>query len=176
MSLTKNIIPIFTVAIVLVITFISTIPATIKLLFTLFTVSFLFPVSREIIFKNKLRKIRVALYTTIIFSLGFLLFTDPGIFITIDFIVGFFIVLIFSSLGIFGYGIPASIIAELVSNKYDKYRSLISGFTHIGLGLFTGIIGLFSPIIDLAIFIVATICSIIFFFIDEYTKRGMKES
>lgn len=173
----KNIIPIISVVMVLFIIFVSTIPTYIKFVLAIFTISFLIPVAREIMLENRLRKIKVAFYTSLIFSLGFIVvpILEELPSFNISIIVGFLLIFFFSSIGIFCYGIPASIIAELVSNRYQKYRAWLSGIIHIVFGLFTAIFGLFDGP-DAGIFILPTICSIIFFLIDEFTRRRLKES
>lgn len=173
----QNLIPNLSVSIVLLIIYVSTIPAYIKLLLAVFAITFLFPTAREVMFENKLRKIRVALYTSLSFSFGILLFSAVQSFSSVDneIFVGFMLVFFFSSIGIFCYGIPASIIAELVSRASDKYRALTSGLIHIGFGLLTGVFGL-SDYLDSGVFILSTICAIIFFLIDDYTRRLIKNA
>ncbi len=167
----QNLIPNFSVFMVLLIIYVSTIPGYIKLVMAIFAITFLFPSAREVMFENKLRKIRVALYTSLAFSAGLLLFSAMQSFSSADEILpGFMLVFFFSSLGIFCYGIPASIIAELVSRSSQKHRALVSGTIHIGFGLFTVVFGL-SDYLDPDIFILPTLCSIIFFLIDEYIRR-----
>ncbi|MCS0673444.1 hypothetical protein [Cytobacillus firmus] len=173
MIFSKNLIPSFTGAVVLFIVFVSLIPATIKWVFALFLISFLLPNFREIMFENKLRKFKVAFYTSIIFTLGFTIFLEPLLFISFDFSNLFWLLLIFfyCSIGIFSYGIPSSIIAELVSRRSSRFRTLISGIIHIGMGLFTGVIGIYSDMIEPGFYAISTICSVIFFLLDELTRR-----
>ncbi|MBT2683183.1 hypothetical protein [Bacillus sp. ISL-37] len=173
----QNLIPSLSVTMVLLIIYVSTIPAYIKLVLAVFAITFLIPIAREVMFENKLRKIRVALYTSLSFSFGFLLFSAVQSFASVEYetFVGFMLVFFFSSIGIFCYGIPASIIAELVSRKSNKYRTLLSGSIHIGFGLLTVIFGL-SNYLDPGIFILPTLCAIIFFLIDEYTRRSIKNA
>jgi hypothetical protein len=168
----QNIIPNFSVLMVLLIIYVSTIPAYIKLILAIFAITFIFPAAREIMFKSKIRKIKVAFYTSIVFSLGFILF--PGVenfSIDHEFIAGFMLVFFFSSLGIFCYGIPVSVIAELISARFEKNRMMVSGLIHIGLGLFTALYGMLDYL-DTDIFILPTICSAIFFLIDEMTRKN----
>ncbi len=168
----KNIIPNISVFLVLFIIFVSTIPTYIKFVLAIFTISFLIPIAREIMFKNRMRKIKVAFYTSLIFSLGFIVVPIlkelPSF--EISTITGFLLIFFFSSIGIFCYGIPASTIAELVSKRYQKYSVWVSGIIHIGFGLFTAIFGLFDGV-DAKVFILSTICSLIFFVIDEVTRK-----
>ncbi len=166
----NNIIPSLTVVFVLFIIYVSIIPGIIKLILAIFSISFLLPVSREIMFKNKLRKIRVALYTSLVFSFGFSvepLFETFSLEFTMFF--DFLFIFFMCSLGIFCYGIPASIIAELISGSFSVYRTWISAFIHIGLGFFTYFIEPFFCIFSV-------ICSIIFFLIDEGTRRKWRET
>ncbi|WP_436373741.1 hypothetical protein [Cytobacillus sp. BC1816] len=173
MIINKNIIPSFTGAVILFIVFVSLIPATIKWVFALFLISFLIPAFREIMFENKLRKFKAAFYTSFIFTLGFAIFLEPSLLISFDFSNLFWLLLIFfyCSIGIFSYGIPSSIIAELVSRRSTRFRTLISGIIHIGMGLFTGVIGIYSDMIEPGFYVIPTICSVIFFLLDEFTRR-----
>ncbi|WP_043932593.1 hypothetical protein [Bacillus sp. EB01] len=173
----KNIIPNFCVILVLLIIYVSTIPTYIKLLLAIFSVSFLIPNAREIMYENRLRKVKVAFYTSFIFSLGFTVVSIIAALPSFDIanIAGFLLILFFSSIGVFCYGIPASIIAELVSKRYLEYRALVSGLIHIGFGLFTAIFSLVDYL-NPSVFILPTICSIIFYLIDEVTRRRLKES
>ncbi|WP_226679108.1 hypothetical protein [Mesobacillus jeotgali] len=168
----QNLIPTLSVSMVLLIIYVSTIPVYIKLVLAVFAITFIFPTAREIMFENKLRKIRVAFYTSLSFSFGFILFSAIQSFSSVDFeiFVGFMLVLFFSSIGIFCYGIPASIIAELVSRNFKKYRAFVSALIHIVFGLFTAVFGL-SDYLEPSVFILPTLCSIIFFLIDEYTRK-----
>jgi hypothetical protein len=173
----RNIIPIMCVVMVLFIIFVSTMPTYIKFVLTIFTISFLFPVAREIMLRNRLRKIKVAFYTSLIFSLGLIVVPNleelPSFGISI--IPVFLIIFFFSAIGIYCYGIPASIIAEIASNRYPKYRAWLSGVIHIVFGFFTAIFGLFDEL-DAGIFILSTICALVFFLIDEVTRRSLKEA
>lgn len=168
----QNIIPNFSVFMVLIIIYLSTIPGYIKLVLAIFVITFLIPAAREVMFENKLRKVRVALYTSLAFSAGLLFFSAMQSISSVDheIFVGFMLVFFFSSIGIFCYGIPASIIAELVSRRFKKFRALVSGSIHIGLGLFTAVFGL-SDYLEPGVFILPTLCSGIFFLIDEYTRK-----
>ncbi|WP_079506382.1 hypothetical protein [Mesobacillus jeotgali] len=169
----QNIIPNFSLLLVLIIINISSIPAYIKMIFAIFAITFIFPAGREIMFKSKLRKVRVALYTSIVFSFG-LIFISSLMSFSIDeeIFAGFLLVFFFSSIGVFCYGIPASILAEVISTRYVKNRKLVSGLIHIGLGLFTVFFGLLSEDLEPGVFILPTICSAIFFLIDEFTRKN----
>ncbi len=171
--------PNISVVLVLLIIYVSTIPTYIKLLLAIFSILFLIPVAREMIFENRLRKIKVAFYTSLIFSLGFAVapILNPLTSFDVSNVAGFLIVFFFSSIGIYCYGIPASIIAELVSKRYFKYRALVSGIIHIAFGIFTVTFSfsLFDSL-HTSVFILPTICSIIFLLIDEITRRCLRES
>ncbi|MDQ0483713.1 hypothetical protein [Guptibacillus hwajinpoensis] len=171
-----NIIPNFTVVLVLFIIIVSTIPTYIKLILALFTISFLIPIGRKVIFQHRLRKMKVALYTSLVFSLGITVVAilNASIPFNSSDVTGFLLVFFFSSIGIFCYGIPVSIIAELVSKRYPNYRALVSGVIHIGLGLFTVTFSLFEYLHS-SVFIWPTICSIIFFLIDEITRTRLRD-
>ena len=173
----KNIIPNISVVLVLLIIYVSTIPSYIKLVLAIFSILFLIPVAREMMFENRLRKIKVAFYTSLIFSLGFAVapILNPLSSFDVTNVAGFLIVFFFSSIGIYCYGIPASIIAELVSKRYFKYRALVSGIIYIAFGLFTVTFSLFDSL-NTSVFILPTICSIIFLLIDEITRRSFRES
>ncbi|KON86240.1 hypothetical protein AF332_04970 [Sporosarcina globispora] len=173
----KNIIPTITVTLVLFIIYASTIPGYIKLVLAIFSITFLIPIAREIMFENGLRKIKVAFYTALITSLGIMAvgtITDSPP-IDIEYFMWFLILFFFSSLGIFCYGIPASIIAELVSKRFVRHRALISGLIHIGFGLLTAIFGL-SYYLSPGVFIIPALYSGFFFLIDEVTRRRMKKT
>jgi hypothetical protein len=172
----KNIIPNFCVLLVLFIIYVSDIPTYIKIVLAIFSITFLFPIAREIMFEKRLRKIKVAFYTSLIFSFGLtvvsMLEELPSFDITI--IAGFLLVFFFSAIGIFCYGIPVSIIAELISRRYIAFRVILSGVIHIGFGLFTAVFSLFDEL-SFGVFIIPTICSFIFFIMDEFTRRRLKK-
>ncbi|NYE05785.1 hypothetical protein F4694_002560 [Bacillus niacini] len=168
----KNIIPTISFVLVIFIIYVSDIPTYIQLVLTIFSISFLLPIARKVMFEDRLRKIKTALYTTLIFSFGLtaasVIAALPSFDVSI--IIGFLSTVFFSSIGIFCYGIPVSIIAELISNRYLEKRAFISAVIHIGFGLFTAVFSLFDDVYGL-VFIIPTICSIIFFLMDEFTKR-----
>ncbi|MFD2806030.1 hypothetical protein ACFSYB_14390 [Litchfieldia salsa] len=152
-------------------------PTYIKFVLTIFTISILFPVARKIMLENKLRKMKVAFYTAVIFSLGLIVVPNmeelPPYDLSI--ISVFLLIFFFSAIGIYCYGIPASIIAELASNRYPKYRAWLSGIIHIVFGLFTAIFGLFDEL-NAEIFILSSICALLFFLIDEITRRSLEKA
>lgn len=164
-------IPIFSVLIFLIILLVSTTPVIIKTLLVILTIGFLFPVIRRILYKDKFRKIKVAFYSSLTFTIGLLLITfvtsvieEQSINLNGEFIAFFIIVLFYSLIGNFVYGLPVSLIAEFVSMKFFNIRILLSGLIHIGFGVGTYFIAL-------DFFIPAIICSIIFFTLDEITKK-----
>ncbi|MEH7180587.1 hypothetical protein [Neobacillus vireti] len=161
----NSIILVFTVVVFLIILLVSSTPMLLKILLALNAVALLFPIVRKTLLANKGRKIKVAFYTSLIFTVLFYLLailSDNNL--TLEVIPFLVIVLLFSLVGNFAYGLPVSIIAELTSNKFLNYRSLISGFIHIGFGLGTFFI-------EPEFFIPAIVCSVIFFALDEKTSR-----
>jgi hypothetical protein len=82
----------------------------------------------------------------------------------LDSIAFMIVVLFYSLLGNFVYGLPASIVADFISNRYFNIRFWLSGLIHIGFGFGTYFIihVLFMP---------AIICSVMFFIFDEITKK-----
>jgi hypothetical protein len=78
-----------------------------------------------------------------------------------------FIVLFYSLIGNFVYGLPVSVLAEWISMKFSTIRFWLSGLIHIGFGLATYFIapGFSVPSI---------ICSILFFAFDEITRKRIK--
>ncbi|PLR95734.1 hypothetical protein [Bacillus sp. T33-2] len=116
------------------------------------------------------RKIYVAFFTAVIFTFGFFLIFLRNMFITLSFndFSSFIIVFIYSLVGNVLYGLPVSLLADFVSQKFKKIRILVSGLIHIGLGSITYFI--FPHFF--AYFIM--MCSIIFFVLDEITRRKSK--
>lgn len=143
----------------------------IKSLLFVMLFAFLFPIMRGVLSKDRFRKIKTAFYTSIIFSIGVFLFSfvtaifegDPYV---IDGRLYQYIIVVFtfSLLGNFIYGLPASLIAELISKKFAAFRFWLSGLIHIGFGLVTYFIfpGFSIP---------AVCCSVIFFIVDEKMRR-----
>ncbi|MGE1103206.1 hypothetical protein [Peribacillus simplex] len=154
---------VFTVLVLLTIVLVSNTPIIMKTLLAFITIAFLFPVIRKLLFKDKSRKIKVAFYSSLTFSIGLFLvsiFEEPALNLDGDFIV----VLFYSLIGNFFYGLPVSLIAEFISMKYFNIRFWLSGSIHIGFGLAAYFID------PGGFFIFAVICSIIFFALDEITK------
>jgi hypothetical protein len=151
----NSIIIIFTVLVLLIIILVSSTPLLIKTLLALVSIAFLVPIFRKTMMANRGRKIKAAFYTSFAFTILVSIFTE-GSFTWPSFLI----VLFFSILGNFIYGLPASIIAELVSMKFSNYRFWVSGFLHIGFGLAT-------YLIEPGFFIPAFICSVLFFAFDE---------
>lgn len=164
---------VFSVFVFLIIIFVSSTPTLMKALLFMIGIGFLFPIIRKILFKDKFRKIKVAFYSSLTFTIGLLLFS----FLSSSFgehsfnvdgeLIGFFmIVLFFSLIGNFCYGLPVSLIAEWISMRFSQIRFFLSGILHIGFGLVTYLIAPFF-------FIPALIYSIIFFGFDEVTRRNV---
>ncbi|MFE0507840.1 hypothetical protein ACWF7H_22520 [Peribacillus butanolivorans] len=66
---------VFTVLVSLIIILVSTTPIIIKTLLTVMAIAFLFPIIRRTLFKNNLRKIKVAFYSSLSFTIGICLFS-----------------------------------------------------------------------------------------------------
>ncbi len=157
---------IFSMAVLLTIVLVSTTPIIIKTLLAFITMAFVFPVIRKLMFKDKFRKIKVAFYSSVTFTIGLFLvsvFEAPSFKWDGDFLI-IMVVLFYSLLGNFLYGLPVSLMAEFTSMKFFNIRFWISGFIHIGFGLATSFID------PGGFFISAVICSIIFFALDEITR------
>ncbi|MFJ5748175.1 hypothetical protein ACIP97_06150 [Peribacillus frigoritolerans] len=156
---------VFSMAVLLTIILVSTTPIIIKTLLAFITIAFVFPVIRKSLFKDKFRKIKVAFYSSVTFTIGFLVsfFEEPSFKLDGDFLI-IMVVLFYSLIGNFFYGLPVSLISEFISMKFSNIRFWLSGFIHIGFGLATYLID------PGGFFIFAVICSIIFFALDEITK------
>ncbi|KRF64347.1 hypothetical protein ASG99_21180 [Bacillus sp. Soil768D1] len=167
---------VFSVLVFLIILLVSTTPIIIKTLLVIITIGFLFPIIRKILFKDKFRKIKVAFYSSLTFTIGYFLISflismiEEQSFNLNGELFGFTIILLFYSLiGNFVYGLPVSLIAEFISMKFFNIRFWLSGLIHIGFGLGT-------YFIDPGFSIPAIICSIIFFALDEITKKNSTSS
>ncbi|MYL64459.1 hypothetical protein GLW07_13965 [Bacillus hwajinpoensis] len=142
-----------------------------KVLLSLLAVAFLFPVFRKHVFQNKMRKLKVALLTSMTFSIGLFFSSlpmagmDAFSFITV---MSFIVVLLYSLLGNLLYGLPVSILAEYLSVKTSRFRIYLSAFIHLGFGFATFFV---AP----AFFLWASICSALFFIWDEVTRRSYRK-
>ncbi|UOQ45487.1 hypothetical protein MUN89_05950 [Halobacillus salinarum] len=171
MVLTKNsIIPAFTVALVVFLIVVSPILPFSKGLLSVFVLTLLIPTARKIMFDHG--KTKAAFYTALIFSIGF-----SGVAVLQDihsfdltYVVEFLLVFFVTCLGVFCYGLPVSIIAELVSSRFPASRKGVSAMIYVGFGLCTAIFGLFDGL-DFRVFIFSTICAVLFFFMDEWNRR-----
>lgn len=160
MERTDSWILVFSVIVFLTIIFVSATPTMIKTVLIILAIAFLLPFIRNILWKNNLRKIKVALYTSVVFTMWLSL----SLILDGESIAYIFIIFFFSLIGNFLYGLPVSLLAEFLSIKFLDYRLIISGFIHIGFG--------FVPsIFELVLFTPAIICSIIFFALDEMTRK-----
>ncbi|PLT29055.1 hypothetical protein CUU66_15515 [Peribacillus deserti] len=163
---------VFSVLIFLLILLASNTLLIIRTLLIVMTIGFLFPIIRKTLFKDKFRKFKVAFYSSLTFTSGIILISfltsmnkrqlynsDGEVFLFM------IVVLFYSLIGNFVYGLPVSLMAEFISMKFFNVRFWLSGFIHIGFGLLTYFIypGFFIP---------AIISSIIFFAIDEITKKS----
>lgn len=157
---------VFSVVVFLIILLVSSSPVIIKTLLVMITIGFLFPIIRKILCKDKCRKLKVALCTSFIFTVGcfvIALFEDHSFDPNEELFSLTIIVLVFSLIGNFVYGLPVSLMAEFISEKLIHFRFWLSGLIHIGFGFGTY---LFVPELSVA----AMICSIIFFTLDEIFK------
>ncbi|MFA1712233.1 hypothetical protein ACDX66_10995 [Peribacillus frigoritolerans] len=157
---------VFSMAVLLTIVLVSTTLIIIKTLLAFIAIAFVFPVMRKLLFKDKFRKIKVAFYSSVTFTIGLFLvslFEVPSFKFDGNSLI-ILVVLLYSLIGNFFYGIPASLFAEFISMKFFNIRFWFSGFIHIGFGLATYFI------VPGGFFLFAVICSIIFFALDEITK------
>ncbi|MFJ5763694.1 hypothetical protein ACIQAA_32320 [Neobacillus sp. NPDC093182] len=162
---------VFSVLIFLIILLVSTTPIIIKTLLIMVTIGFLFPIIRKILFKDEFRKIKVAFYSSLTFTIGLFLISflssiieEQTINLNGESFIFIIIVMIYSLIGNFVYGLPVSQIAEFISMKFINIRFWLSGLIHIGFGFGTYFI---APDFSIP----AIICSIIFFSLDEITKK-----
>jgi hypothetical protein len=94
---------IFFVLVFFIILFASTTPLMIKAILAIATIGFLFPFFRTIMLKNKFRKLKVAFYSSLVFTIGLflvsILMEDSFHFTGAEFLF-IFIVLFYSLIGI----------------------------------------------------------------------------
>jgi Na+/melibiose symporter-like transporter len=163
----KNSIFIFSLMVVVVILVVSHTSFDVVALLGVVFVIFMFPALRGIIFEGTFRKGKAAIYTSICFTFGLFmfyfvvsLFRGDAYMVEGDYFLSVVVVLLLSLLGNFVYGLPASLVAEIISMKVLKYRRWMSGLIHSGFGALTYYI---YPGISLP----AVCCSVIFFLWDE---------
>ncbi len=115
-----------------------------------------------------IRKSKVALYTSFCFT--FLIFildiqtsiTEPNLnFNDVSFITFIFLS---SLLGSFIYGIPVSLFSDSITKNVKKYRLHLSFLLHIGFGLITFFF--LGPLM-----VLATLCALLFYLIDEFLRK-----
>jgi hypothetical protein len=165
----NSIILVFAVIVFLVIILVSTISSVIKILSILLSVAFLLPAFRKKVFTNDLflRKLKVSLQTAFVFTAGLLLIALPSIFaekaLTNDLIPGLIFTFGISLIVILVYGLPVSLLAEVISSRVPNNRAWVSGVIHVGFGLLTSLI-------SLSFGLVAAICAILFFLHDESVR------
>jgi hypothetical protein len=106
------------------------------------------------------RKVKSALYSSLILSGVFII---PGLSEPDGWILGL-IVLAYSLLGTFVYGLPVSFLSDFLTKKMTKGKIVAAGFVHIILAYLTVFL-----IDGLAAF--AVISAFLFFVIDELLKR-----
>lgn len=162
---------IFSALVFLIILFVSSTPILVKTLLGILTIGFLFPHIKRILVKDRFRKIKVAFYSSVTFTIGLFLLTfltavfiEKSFHFIGEFIPSMIIVLIYSLIGNFVYGLPVSLIAEFISMKFSNIRFWLSAGIHIGFGLVTYLI-----VPDFTI--PAVICSVIFFTLDEMIRK-----
>ena len=157
---------VFSLLFFVIILFVSSTPIIIKTLLIIITIGLLSPTIRMMLFKEQSKKIKVALYSSLTFALGFYCasFTEESSFYLHSGEIFFFLtVLFFSLVGNFIYGIPVSLLAEFISRKHMNFRVLLSGMIYIGFGCFV-------YLIDRSFYIPAMICSVLFFIYDEVSS------
>ncbi|MCA0172637.1 hypothetical protein [Bacillus sp. RAR_GA_16] len=162
---------VFSILMLIFLIFLSEIPLIVQWLLSLLAFAFLFPGFRDKVLKHKMRKVRVALLTSITFSIGLLFSSLPMVgveafsFITI---ISFTVVLFYSLLGNLVMGLPVSILADYLSEKTNRFRAVLSAIIHLGFGFATFFIAQ-------GLFLGASICSALFFIWDEVTRRKVEK-
>ncbi|QHE63395.1 hypothetical protein FHE72_22180 [Rossellomorea vietnamensis] len=166
----KNSIFIFSLMVVVIILVVSHTSFDVLALLGVVLVIFMFTAFRGIIVKDKFRKIKAAIYTSICFTIGLFifyfaasLFRGDAYMVEGDYFLSVVVVLLLSLLGNFAYGLPASLIAEIISMKVLRNRRWVSGLIHIGFGALTYFI---YPAFSLP----AVCCSALFFLWDERNR------
>jgi MFS family permease len=167
-----NVVLIFSMMVLIIILLVSDTPIEVMVLLGLLLAIFLVPVIREGIWKDDYRKIKVAFYTSICFTIGLFIFyfalsIFKGDSYSVDGELSLFIllVLLFSLIGNFLYGLPVSLIAECISMRFSSMRPWVSGLIHSGFGAFTYFI---FPGLSLG----AMCCAVIFFLTDERMRKN----
>ncbi|WP_038704102.1 hypothetical protein [Planococcus sp. PAMC 21323] len=125
------------------------------------------PKTRKKLYKPLLviRKGKVAFYASLLFTFLLLIFDIKTVITgsSTDFIFSIF-VLSSCLLGNIIYGIPVSLLADLVTTHVRKYRVYLSFLVHIGFGLLSFFF--LGPLMVLAAFM-----AILFFLIDEFLRK-----
>lgn len=163
----KNSILIFSLMVVVIILVVSHTSFDVVALLGGVLVIFMFPALRGIIFEGNFRKGKAVIYTSICFTIGLFifyfvvsLFRGDAYMVEDDYFLSVVVVFLLSLLGNVAYGLPASLVAEIISMKFLRNRRWVSGLIHIGCGALTYYI---YPEISLP----AVCCSVIFFLCDE---------
>lgn len=161
----NSIVLVFSVIMVLFMIVVSIESTIIRVLLIILSVVFLQPGLRKTLFTNQmfLRKIKVSLYTSLIITGGLYITKLPSILTLFPEVAA---TVYFSLFGILIYGLPASMIAELVSNRTPAKRVLFSGVIHIGFGLLAFFLSSFS-----SFGIITSVCSVIYFALDEISRK-----
>ncbi len=161
MAKKNSFILIISIVFVLIINWLSTIPTFFKVLLSTVSIAFLFPNVRELVLKERFRKLKVAFYTAVTYTFGTVIYS---MFEYNSNVLAFVIPLFFFTvIGVYTYGLLASVFAEFISIRFPKVRFWLSGLIHIGLGMLTS-------------FLPAVICSALFFLYDELTRRKYVEA
>lgn len=165
----RNIIFIFAMMVVVMILVVSHTPLEVVPLLGLMLVMFIVPGIKRLLIKDDFRKVKAAFYTAIIFTLGlYIFYVFASLFdgwISGDLFLSMVMVFLFSLIGNFLYGIPVSVMAEIISMKFMGKRVWVSGLIHIGFGAVTYF---YHPGFSLA----AVCCSVLFFLLDERIRRN----
>ena len=165
----KNFMIIFSMVVVVTILMVSQTPLEVLGLMALALGILVLTGMRNILLTYGPRKVRAALFTSLGFTIGLFVFyffvsLFDGDVYSIDFL-SMLMILIFSLLGNFLYGIPASIVAEAIAMRFMGNRVWVSGLIHIGFGAVTYF---YNPGFSAA----AVCCSILFFIMDERIRRN----
>lgn len=131
---------------------------------------FLLPFGDQVFSKERLtRKVKAALssaafFMTMLYLLPALVYKEPlELFSSEESGIFFIVVLFYSALGFFVYGLPVSLLSDWISVRFT-YRFAIAAFVHIGFGLL-----LFQ-----FLYILPVICALVFLTVDEFLRKKEK--
>lgn len=165
----KNFIFIFSIVVVVAILMVSQSPVEVIVFMAFGLGTLCLPGMRNMLVKDGPRKVKAALYTSLVFTFGVFIFhffisLFNGVLYSSD-VLSVLMILIFSLMGNFLYGVPASIAAEMISKRFMGNRFWVSGLIHIGFG---GLTYFYHPGFSVA----AVCCSVLFFMLDERIRRN----